>query len=141
LSDFYLDPSAIVPLIAAEPTSAAVERFVRQPGLILLVSDFGAAEVVSAVSRAVRTGRLSQADGQDALRDFDRWRATALVVRTRTADIRTCEVVVRRFELMLKAPDALHLAITQRLGATLVTLDGRLATAAGSLGVSVEAPK
>jgi predicted nucleic acid-binding protein len=135
LSDFYLDPSAIVPLIAAEPTSAAVERFVRQPGLILLVSDFGAAEMVSAVSRAVRTGRLSQADGQHALRDFDRWRATALVVRTRTADIRTCEVAGAAVRVDAEgAPTPFTSRSLSDSGATLVTLDERLATAAGSLG-------
>ena len=45
---------------------------------------------------------------------------------------------VRRFDLALRAPDALHLAIARRLDATLVTLDRRLAAAAGELGIAVD---
>ncbi|MGO8710884.1 MAG: PIN domain-containing protein [Rhizomicrobium sp.] len=56
------------------------------------------------------------------------------------ADARLANAFVRRCELMLRAPDALHLAISQRLNATLVTLDGRLASAARELGVSVTEP-
>ncbi len=46
------------------------------------------------------------------------------------ADARLANAFVRRFALMLRAPDALHLAISQRVDATLVTLDSRLASAA-----------
>jgi predicted nucleic acid-binding protein len=53
------------------------------------------------------------------------------------ADARLVYVYVRRFDLGLRAPDALHLAITRRLDATLVTLDRRLAAAANQLGVAV----
>ena len=47
-------------------------------------------------------------------------------------------IYVRRFDLALRAPDALHLAIARRLDATLVTLDRRLAAAAGELGIAVD---
>ena len=47
----------------------------------------------------------------------------------------------RRFDLRLRAPDALHLVIARRLDATLVTLDRRLATAARDMGIAVEMPK
>lgn len=50
-------------------------------------------------------------------------------------------VFVRRFDLALRVPDALHLAIVRRLGVALVTLDRRLATAAGEFGVAAEMPK
>jgi hypothetical protein len=50
-------------------------------------------------------------------------------------------VFVRRFDLALRVPDALHLAIARRLDVALVTLDRRLATAAGELGVAAEMPK
>jgi predicted nucleic acid-binding protein len=42
---------------------------------------------------------------------------------------------VRRFDLKLRAPDALHLAICRRLQARLVTLDNNLARAARALDV------
>jgi len=42
--------------------------------------------------------------------------------------------------VMLRAPDALHLAIARRIGATRATLDRRLLPAAQQLGVAVEIP-
>ena len=45
-----------------------------------------------------------------------------------------------RFDPMLRAPDALHLAVTIRLNAALATYDKRLATAAASIGVEVVTP-
>ena len=47
---------------------------------------------------------------------------------------------VRRFDLKLRAPDALHAAICRRLGMRLVTLDRRLAAAARALGIDVLVP-
>ena len=61
-------------------------------------------------------------------------------VEIAASDARLAYVYTRRFDLGLRAPDALHLAITRRLDATLVTLDRRLATAAGELGIAAEVP-
>jgi hypothetical protein len=47
---------------------------------------------------------------------------------------------VRRFDLLLRAPDALHAAICRRLDLTLVTLDQRLAKAAREVGIEVNVP-
>ncbi|MBV9375949.1 MAG: VapC toxin family PIN domain ribonuclease, partial [Alphaproteobacteria bacterium] len=74
------------------------------------------------------------------LADFDAWRAAATsAADVHAADARLAYIYVRRFDLGLRAPDALHLAIARRLDATLVTLDRRLAIAANQLGVAVEA--
>jgi predicted nucleic acid-binding protein len=56
------------------------------------------------------------------------------------ADARLAYAYVRRFDLRLRAPDALHLAIARRLDAALVTLDRRMAAAAKEFGVAVEVP-
>jgi predicted nucleic acid-binding protein len=45
-----------------------------------------------------------------------------------------------RFELAMRAPDALHFAMVRRLDANLITLDRRLAAAARGLGIAVETP-
>jgi predicted nucleic acid-binding protein len=55
-------------------------------------------------------------------------------------DLRHATQFVRRFDLMLRAPDALHAAVCQRLGPTLVTFDQRLARAAAALGIPVLNP-
>lgn len=54
------------------------------------------------------------------------------------AVIRLANIFVRRFDLMLRAPDALHAAICRRGDLLLVTLDHRLAAATGELGIQTE---
>jgi predicted nucleic acid-binding protein len=137
----YLDASVVVPRLVEEPYTGDVEAYLAGNPDEFFVSDFAAAEVASALSRLVRIRRLSTADASSALNDFDIWRATSCFsVDVRAADARLAYAYVRRFELMLRAPDALHLAIARRLGATLVTLDGRLADAGRELAVSVAVP-
>jgi predicted nucleic acid-binding protein len=135
---FYLDASVVLPVLVREASSAIVDAFMATVQRQLWVSDFGAAEVASALSRLVRTGRLQAADGAACLSDFDVWwGAMTLRAEIHAADVRLADAYVRRFDLGLRAPDALHLAITRRLDATLVTLDQRLVIAANQLGVAV----
>jgi len=135
----YLDASVLLPILIEEPASAAVDTYILAGGHELLVSDFAAAEIASALSRLVRTGLLEAPDALLRLADFDVWRAAMTVpADMHASDVRLANAYVRRFELMLRAPDALHLAIARRLNATLVTLDRRLAAAARDLGVAVE---
>ncbi|MBV9199172.1 MAG: type II toxin-antitoxin system VapC family toxin [Alphaproteobacteria bacterium] len=136
----YLDASVLIALLAEEPTSGAVRRFLRAHREDRLISDFAAAEVASAISRLLRMRLLTEVEGSTRLADFDAWRAAATsAADVHAADARLAYIYVRRFDLGLRAPDALHLAIARRLDATLVTLDRRLAIAANQLGVAVEA--
>ena len=132
-------PSVLLPTLIAEGTTEAVYDRLGTDGRELLISDFAAAKVASALSRLVRMALLTDADASARLADFDAWRtAMALPVDIGPSDARLAYIYVRRFDLRLGAPDALHLAIAHRLGATLVTLDRRMATAARELGVGVE---
>ena len=137
----YLDTSVLLPTLIAEPSTESVYDYLGAINQELLISDFAAAEVASALSRLIRMRLLTDADASARLADFDAWRAAmSLLVDIRAADARLAYIYVRRFELGLRAPDALHLAITRRLDATLVTLDGRLAIAARELGIAIEMP-
>jgi predicted nucleic acid-binding protein len=133
----YLDASALLPMLIAEPGSAAVDAFMASSADDLIVSEFAAAEVASAISRLVRTKRLPADDAAARLADFDAWRAAATEdFELNAADVRLAHLYVRRFELMLRAPDALHAAICRRADLELITLDRRLSMAAEALGVS-----
>jgi uncharacterized protein len=135
----YLDASVMLPILIKEPASAAVDAFMSTVQQELWVSDFAAAEVASALSRLVRTGRLQATDGAARLSDFDVWRtAMTKPAEIHAVDVRLAGAYVRRFDLALRAPDALHVAMARRLDIPLVTLDRRLATAARELGVAVE---
>ena len=137
----YLDTSVLLAAHLEESASSAVDEFIISTSQPLLVSDFAAAEVASGVSRLVRMRILSPEDAMAQLRDFDVWRARVTdTVDMSGADARLADVYVRRFDLMLKAPDALHAAIASRLDATLATLDRRLAISARALGLTVVVP-
>jgi uncharacterized protein len=132
----YLDASTILPTLIEEPGSAVVDRFIAETDEALVISEFAAAEVASALSRLVRTGLLAPEDAAARLADFDAWRAAATAdMDLRASDVRLANVFVRRFDLMLRAPDALHAAACRRADYWLVTMDKRLAAAAEELGV------
>ena len=133
----YLDASVILPVLIEEPASTLVDRFIEGLPEQPIISEFAAAEVASALSRLVRTHLLDARDAAERLADLDAWRATAQDFDVQAADIRLAHVFVRRFDLMLRAPDALHAAVCRRGDHLLVTLDRRLALAAAELGVAV----
>jgi hypothetical protein len=55
-------------------------------------------------------------------------------------DIAAATTYLRRLDLPLRTPDAIHIAIALRIGATLVTFDRQMAVSARSLGSTVETP-
>lgn len=135
----YLDTSVLIPTLVEEEVSDAVNAYLVAAEDELLISEFAAAEVASALSRLVRMRLLATDDALARLADFEAWRAAAAsTVDVHPADARLTYAFVRRFDLMLRAPDALHLAIAARLDAALVTLDRRLERAAKELGIGVE---
>jgi predicted nucleic acid-binding protein len=134
----YLDASVLLPTIINEPASSQVDSFLIGTRELLAVSDFASAEVASALSRLVRMHSVSKEDALAMLVDFDTWRAAATsTVEIHASDARMADIYVRRFELKLRAPDALHIAVCRRLDLVLATLDQRLALAADELGVGV----
>jgi predicted nucleic acid-binding protein len=139
--NLYLDASVLIPAVIEEPSSTAVRELFRNRPDELSVGDFAAAEVASALSRLVRIERLTATEAAERLADFDEWRASATELAEMDAhDCRLANTYVRRFDLKLRAPDALHAAICRRLGLQLATLDRRLAAAARELSISVVMP-
>jgi uncharacterized protein len=134
----YLDASVIVPTLVVEDVSPVVIAFLANTQDELLVSDYAAAEVASGISRLVRMRDLTEDQGLDSLRDFDAWLLAATTsVEVDNLDIRSAAAFVRRFELKLRTPDALHLAASMRLNSQLMTGDGGLAAAAAACGAAV----
>ena len=132
----YLDASVILAMLIEEAGTEAMVAFLAANDEALI-----AAEVVSGISRLVRMGALEAEDGQARLADFDAWRGSNTTdLDIQAPDTRLASTFVRRFDLRLRAPDAVHAALCRRGGHGLVTLDRRLASAAEALGVRVLAP-
>ena len=134
----YLDASVIVPTLVDSPPSPVVHAYLIASAEAFIVSDFAAAEVASALSRLVRARELGHADALARLATFDRWLALDTTsVTTEPADIQQAAALVRRFELKLRTPDALQIAICARSAARLVTRDGTMAQAGTTVGIAV----
>ena len=137
----YLDASVLVALFVIDPASARAEACLAgHPAII--ISDFGAAEFSSAVARRVRMHDLTGNEAHRAFGDFDDWvERSASRQNVTTGDIASAERTLRRLDLNLRTPDALHIAVMQRIEATLVTFDRGMAAAARALGMAVETPR
>jgi len=137
----YLDASVIVATLVSEATSEVTRQFLFQATEPLLVSSYTDAEVASALSRLVRTKKLTLDAARRTLTHFDDWRlAETMMIEVDDFDIVLAGDLVRQFELKLRTPDALHLAICLRIGAQLVTHDDGLAKAAIARGAMVIRP-
>jgi uncharacterized protein len=137
----YLDASVLITLFVIDPSSARAEVFLSVHQEIVVVSDFGVADFSSAVGRRVRTRDLTREDGQLAFYDLGTWvTRSAYREEVMTADIDAANRILRRLDVNLRTPDAIHIVIARRLEATLVTFDRIMAASARALGIGVAMP-
>jgi uncharacterized protein len=134
----YVDASVLVALFTNDALASRADAYLRTKPTVLIVSDFAAAEFASAVARHVRMKDMSSRDARLVLASFDEWiaRATARVF-TSSEDVASAATLLRRFDLPLRTPDAMNLAIALRVGAEVLTFDQKMAASARNLGVVV----
>lgn len=136
----YLDASVLLPIFIEEVHSSRAEALLLRGPLSRLISDFAAAEFAAAVGRRVRMGEIATADVAAAFDAFDTWRTAAtLNIATTSEDIARASSFLRRLDLNLRTPDAIHIAIASRLTAELATFDRKMAANALALGVRLAA--
>ncbi len=126
---WYIDSSAIVKLIAREPESAALRRFLKRRRTLV-----ASALAQTEVSRAfLPLGEPFLRKARDVLDRIELVRVNRQVLR----DAAVLEPVT------LRSLDAIHLATAALFADTLgglITYDGQMMEAAGSYGWSVNAP-
>ena len=126
----YLDSSALVKLVVAEPESAALRRYLRAAPRRISCA-LARVEVV----RAVRPhGAAATTRARRLLRRLD------LV----QLDDELLDSAAALDSVILRGLDAIHLAAAQTLADELtavVTYDERMTTAAGVIGLTVAAPR
>lgn len=137
----YLDTAVVLTLFVREPMSESVGKWIaarRQP---LAFSDWGLTECASALGIKLRRGEL---DADFAARAFQAIASFANesceLIACAGHHQREAQGLLARFDLSLRSGDALHLAISQHVQATLVTCDKQFMAAAKAIGAKVRDP-
>ncbi len=134
----YLDVNVIVPLFAVDTLTDKAKKALRSLHDDLIASDFSTAEFSSVIARRVRTRDLRADDARTAFSNFDAWCARHItLVKLESLDVMDATALMRRLDLSIRTPDALHIAIVQRIGCRLLTFDRTMTSVAHALGIEL----
>lgn len=137
---WYIDTSVLLPLFLVEEKSPDAWHWLgSHHGFLLHISHWNLTEFSSALGNKTRNREIDGTAHQKTLDDFRiliRNRLT--LVRFHTADFQRAADLCDHWQSGLRAGDALHLAIVERNGFMVCTLDKNMIDVAQKLGLNVE---
>jgi uncharacterized protein len=135
---FYLDTNVLVSFFTADNLSERAEIFLSANRGPFTLSDLAAVEFSAVIARQVRIRDRPRTEATAVLTEFDAWcELSTNRVAMASEHLALADQYLRRLDLALMAPDAIHIAIARWAGSTLVTFDQQMAAAARTVGVAV----
>jgi uncharacterized protein len=136
---YYVDTSVLAAYYCPEILSNRVQAFLSAQ-INPAISNLTDVELFSAVSRKVRMGELSHADGNRILSKFQAHLTSNLyrVIPIEMQHWRIARGWLSLFNTPLRTLDALHLAVASAEGLILYTSDRQLISSANALGIQCE---
>lgn len=138
----YLDTSVLVASLTREAATSGVQAWLaRKNPDELAISNWSVTEVSSALALKLRAGTITIDQRARALSAFSTLVSDSLLLLPVDGEhFKAAARMSGQHELGLRAGDALHCAVAAGRGATLATLDRRLADAAPLVGVPTVVP-
>ncbi|HEY1753400.1 MAG TPA: type II toxin-antitoxin system VapC family toxin [Caulobacteraceae bacterium] len=134
----YLDTSVVVSVFVPDVHSHRVLTWLGRTSDAPVLSYWTIAEFSSAAALLERVGQITRDRRLLAEQNFDAWTTSVERAPVVRVDFEVARDLIRHGRAALRTPDALHLAVARRLGATLATLDAGMGTAALAAGLSLE---
>jgi predicted nucleic acid-binding protein len=132
----YVDTSVLVAYLLPETYSEQAERALQKPEHYpIALSAWTETELHSALGIKCRTSQIDEVAMRLVLERFFTLRSHFLCIEVIDADYRVASSLLGNWRTGLRAGDALHLAIAQRLACPLISLDERLVNAGNQAGI------
>lgn len=135
----YLDTSVFATLLLQDEGFERVETWLARGG-DLFMSDLGWGEFVAALGARTRRAGASRSWFSETLAVGEEAFAMLQHVMIETADLRRATGFLLRPDRPLRLPDAIHIAVAERLDAALATNDHAQSAAALALGIATVNP-
>lgn len=132
----YIDTSVLMAFLLPESGSQLAERLMTSPGDALAFSSWTEVELLSALGVQVRRKLITRSGARKAVDAFANFVAPALVrLAVDDNDHRMAAHMLDGWQTVLRAGDALHLALVQEYQAELWTFDRNMSKAAAHFGL------
>jgi uncharacterized protein len=134
----YVDSAVLVSLHCTEATTPAIRRWIKSRRGPWAASEWVMTECVSAFGLKVRRRELTATEAHLAIASIETLIAESFeVLAIGAPHYRQARQWLGRFDLGLRAADALHLAVAHAAGCQLATYDAAFIDAANALKIKV----